>query len=165
MFFPELLVVFVIIVVLASTRMQKMSDIESNYYKKITSSMIALAIIYVPVLLVKFFCFITQNADTAVWCRRVSVICIPILCIYLLVCNFLLPLICSKFQYSVRLFKRRCTGIQVNPRNYKLEVITYCLCVCFGLFSPTQSQTVTIDCSAADLRTDPDLPSDQLPSC
>ena len=88
MLLPEILVVFIIVALWADTRKQKetRNESEENYNKKLRHSLIALAIIIVPDLLVSIGCLITNNADKLeFWRLRTSFISILILIIYLII--------------------------------------------------------------------------------
>ena len=72
MLLPDILVILIIITLALDVRKQK--KIGKYDEKTSTSSLILLAILYVPVLIVSVYCLITNNPDLKTWHLRTSYI-------------------------------------------------------------------------------------------
>ena len=72
MLLPDILVVLIIITLALDIRKQKKIG---KYDEKVsTLSLMALAILYVPRLIVSIYCLITSNPHLKTWCLRTSYI-------------------------------------------------------------------------------------------
>lgn len=83
MFLPEVLAILIIITIALNIRKQK--DTEKGNAQALSRSIIALAILYVPVLIVSIYCLLTSNPHLKTWRFRTTCISVVITIIYIFI--------------------------------------------------------------------------------